>query len=272
MKARISAPLIKPRSAVPLGMLSLLMLAFGGSLALKAFEERQFADSTVLTQQAREAEALAGHVRAELVASRARMEGLLLTGASLEAIRRGVNFDAVAERDPPESGWAQLTDKSGVRVFARNAQGRWVSGVRTKDSIVPEALDGRTFHLVPTDGIPMAARFEIVDFERSAVACAPVESSGVAACVFRPAPLFGLGDLNRLIIYGLLLTAPLLAVFGLVGVIRRVEREKQDVQARLAAAPSRSAADEWRSFEVGGVFGLWRWDPAAQLLTIGPAP
>jgi PAS domain-containing protein len=49
-----------------------------------------------------------------------------------------------------------------------------------------------------------------------------------------------------------------------------VEREKQDAEAGLADASTRSAADEWRSFEVTGVFGLWRWDPAAQLLTIGP--
>ncbi len=270
IKARVPAPPTKPRSAVPLGMLSLLMLAFGGSLALKAFEERQFADSAVLTQQSREAEALAGHVRAELIASRARMEGLLLTGASLEAIRRGVNFEAVAERQPPAGGWAQLANNSSVRVFATNAQGRWVSGLRTKDSIVPEALAGRTFHLLPSDGIPMQSRFETVDFERSAVACAPVEGAGIGACVYRPAPLFDVGDFNRLMIYGLLLTAPLLAVFGLVGVIRRVEREKQDAEAGLADASTRSAADEWRSFEVTGVFGLWRWDPAAQLLTIGP--
>jgi two-component system cell cycle sensor histidine kinase PleC len=251
-------------------MLSILMLAFGGSLALKAFEERQFADNTILTQQAREAEALAGHIRADLVASRARMEGLLLTGASLEAIRRGVKFDAVAERSPPEGAWAQLADKSGVRVFAQNSQGRWISGLRSKDSVLPEALDGRAFHLVPSESIPASARFETVDFERSAVACAPVENAGIAACVFRPAPLFGMGDLNRLIIYTLLLTAPLLAVFGLVGVIRRVEREKNDAEAKLAAAPTRSAQDEWTSFEVAGVFGLWRWDPTNQLLTIGP--
>ena len=269
-KAQVSAPPTRPRNAVPLGMLSLLMVAFGGSLALKAFEERQFADGALLAQQTREAEAVAGHIRAELVASRARMEGLLMTGASLEAIRRGASFEAVAEREPPEGGWAQLADNDGVRVFAKNTQGRWVSGLRTKGSVVPEALDGRIFRLAPTDTIPMAARFETAGSERSAVACAPIESAGIAACVLRPAPLFGLGDLNRLIIYGLLLTAPLLAVFGLVSVIRRVEREKHDVEAKLADAPDRFAADAWRSFEIAGVFGLWRWDPETQLLTIGP--
>ena len=270
IKARVSVPPTKPRSAVPLGMLSLLMLAFGGSLALKAFEERQFADSAILAQQVREVEALAGHVRAELIASRARMEGLLLTGASLEAIRRGMKLEAVAERAPPSGVWAQLTDKSSVRVFATDAQGRWVSGLRTKESIVPEALGGRTFHLVPADGARLESRFETVDLERSVVACAPVESAGISACVLRPAPLFGVGDLNRLMIYGLLLTTPLLAVFGLVSVIRRLEREKQGAEARLASSTARSESDEWRSFEVSGVFGLWRWDPASHLLSIGP--
>lgn len=258
-----------PRSAVPLGMLSLLMLAFGGSLALKAFEERQFADTTILTQQAREADTLAGHVRAELVASRARMEGLLLTGASLEAIRRGVQFAAVSEREPPEGTWAQLSDDDGVRVFAQDNKGRWISGLQAKSTLLPQPLEGRTFHLVNADAIPLSARFETVDFERSAVACSTVEGSGVAACVFRPAPLFGMGDLNRLIIYGLLLTAPLLAVFGLVSVIRRVERERADAEARI---PSKADTEKtaWTGFEVGGVFGLWRWNPVSQLLTIGP--
>ncbi|RYG33602.1 MAG: hypothetical protein EON93_09365, partial [Burkholderiales bacterium] len=103
-------------------MLIVLMLAFGGALALKAFEERQFSETTTLIQQHREADALAGHVRAELMSSRAKLEGLLLSGASLEAIRRGVPFDAVAERNPPEGVWAQLAENDSVRVFAKGPQ------------------------------------------------------------------------------------------------------------------------------------------------------
>lgn len=68
--------------------------------------------------------------------------------------------------------------------------------------------EDRKFYLVPADGMPMYARFESVDFERSAVACAPVDNAGIAACVFKPTPLFNWGDLNRLVIYGLLLAAP----------------------------------------------------------------
>ncbi len=264
---RVPAPK-KPRSAVPIGMLAVLLLAFGGSLALKALEERQFADATILHQQAREAETLSGHVRAELISSRARMEGLLLTGASLEAIRRGVPFDAVAEREPPAGVWAQLTDEDGVRVFARTSQGRWISGVRTSAALMPEALESRSFYLIPAASQPLNARFETVDFQRSAVACAPVANAGIAACVFRPTPLIDFGDINRIVIYGLLIAAPLLAVFGLVGTIRRLQHEKSEALAAIPS-PSTIEAAAWSGFEVTGMIGLWRWNAATQLLTIG---
>ncbi len=258
----------KPRRAVPVAMLSLLMLAFGGSLVLKAFEERRFADNAVLTQQLREAEALSGHVRAELIASRSRMEGLLQTGASLETIRRGGQFDSVSERKPPEGAWAQLSDNEGARVFAKGPADRWVSGLRTSATLLPEPMNGRSFHLVSTSGAPLTARFETVDFERSATACAPVSDSGIAACVFRPAPLFGMDDLNRLLIYGLLLAAPLLAVFGLVGAINRIQREK-DALVQSNRKASAAMQGNWASYEVPGMIGLWSWNPTTQLLTIG---
>lgn len=250
-------------------MLSVLMLAFGGALALKALEERQSADATLLTQQQREAETLAGHVRAELIAARAKMEGLLVTGAGLEAVRRGVPFDAVAERAPPADAWAQLAEDDAVRVFARSPQGRWVSGVRTSTALMPQPLEGRRFYLLPAAGAAMNARFESVGFERSAIACAPVANAGIAACVFRPTPLFGLGDLNRITIYGLLIAAPLLAVFGLVSTIRRLQQEKSEAEAKLAI-PGVLDQSTWTSFEVPGTIGLWRWSPRSQLLTVGP--
>ncbi len=259
----------KPRGAVPIGMLTLLLLAFGGALALKAVEERQFADSAILSEQTREAETLAGHVRAELIASRARMEGLLLTGASLEAIRRGVPFDAVSERQPPQGVWAQLADKEGVRVFAQTSSGRWISGARASAAMMPEALDGRSFYLSAEASTQMNARFEHAGFQRNAVACAPVGNAGIAACVFRNTPLIAFGDLNRVVIYGLLLAAPLLAVFGLVQTIRRVQREKPEVTRGGFNTLETVEAPIWRQFEVSGLIGLWRWDPATQLLTIG---
>ncbi|RYY98448.1 MAG: hypothetical protein EON61_19255, partial [Alphaproteobacteria bacterium] len=249
-------------------MLTVLMLAFGGALALKAFEERQFSDTTTLIQQQREADALAGHVRAELMSSRAKLEGLLLSGASLESIRRGVPFDAVAEREPPTGVWAQLAENDSVRVFAKDPEGRWVSGIKRRAKVIMEPLAGRSFYLVAAGNTPENTRFETVNLERTAVACAPVADAGVAACVSRPAPLFGLGDLNRIVIYGLLIAAPLLAVIGLVGVIGRLQREKAEIEKKI---PTQAAVEQasWTAFEVPGVIGLWRWTPKSQLLTVG---
>jgi two-component system cell cycle sensor histidine kinase PleC len=259
----------KARNAVPVGMLSVLMLAFGGALALKAFEERQSADASILAQQTREAETLAGHVRADLIAARSRMEGLLINGASLEAIRRGAPFDAVSVREPPPGVWAQLSAQEGVRVFALDTAGLWISGLRTEAALMPEAGGGRTFYLAPASSQPLRARFELADFNRTATACASVDTSGIAACVIRPAPLVDFGDVNRVVIYALLLAAPLLAVFGLVGTIRRLQVEKKEP---ITIRPPEVMLDPkgWTSFEVTGLVGLWRWNPDTQILTMGP--
>src|SRR5262245_40507372 len=114
------------------------------------------------------------------------MEGLLITGANLEAIRRGVPFDAVSERAPPEGVWAQLADKEGVRVYAQNSKGEWIAGVKASAALMPEALNGRVFNLAPATSTPMVSRFESGGLmDRSAIACAPVANAGIAACVFR---------------------------------------------------------------------------------------
>src|SRR5690606_27870688 len=254
--------------AVPVRLLVILMLAFGASLALKAFEERQSADTATLRQQAREAETLAGHVRAELVAARARMEGLLINDASLGAIRQGVPFDGVSMREPPPGVWAQLADKEGVRVYAQTPRGDWIAGVRAEAALMLEPAGGREFYLAPLSAVSRQARFEMTNFDRSAIACAPVSDAGIAACVVRQAPLLDFGDLNRLVIYGLLLAAPLLAVFGLVGRIRRLERERAKAEA-AKPTPAAAEAAMWSAFEISGLLGLWRWDPASRLLTIG---
>jgi hypothetical protein len=171
----------KPRRTVPVGMLTLLMLAFGGALALKAIDERQSDDEAILTQQVREAEALASLVRADLVSLRARMEGLLLTDASLEAIRRGVPFDVVSEREPPNGVWAQLADEGGVRIFAQDRDGRWVSGLQSTAALLPEALGGRIFDLHPVPAAPLGSRFEVEGFERTSHACASIADAGLCA-------------------------------------------------------------------------------------------
>ena len=244
------------------------MLAFGGSLALKAFEERQSADSSMRIQHAREAEALAGHVRAELLGYRARMEGLLSAGASLELIRRETDFDAVSERESPDDVLAQLSEDNRVGIFARS-QGRSIQGLRKAEALLPQPAADRTFRLTPREADETTSRFETAGLERTVLACAPVARSQIGVCIARPAPLVSLSDLNRLIIYGLLLAAPLLAVFGLMSVIGRLSREKADLEAGLTSSHE-ARQRQWTGVEVAGVIGLWRWDPRLQLITIGP--
>jgi two-component system cell cycle sensor histidine kinase PleC len=259
---------LKPRKAVPTAMLTVLLVAFAGALALKAWEERQSADTAILLQQSREAVAVASHVRAELMSSRARMEGLLLTGASLDAIRKGAHLDTVAERAPAGGVWAQLVDQDNVRVFAQDSQGKWTSGVRNAKSFMP-VIDGRGISLASVANAKAGSAFQTVDGQRLAVACSPIEGADITACISRAAPLLDLADINRVVIYALLLAAPLLAVAGLLQAISKLQRAAQT--ARPVAPPSQIAPNTTSinpAFEVSGIIGFWRWDPKSQLLML----
>ncbi|MDZ4759690.1 MAG: PAS domain-containing sensor histidine kinase [Alphaproteobacteria bacterium] len=255
-----------PRKVVPAGMLVLLLAAFGGALGLKAWEERQSADAATLAQQGREALALASHVRAELVTLRAQFEARLRTGGGLEDIQRFVPLETVEYRAPPSAEtWAEADGASGVRLYVRDRKGDWASGVASVSSIIPAALGASTPALIPLDTAILSTGFTTLGTSRAAIACVPVAGAAVAACVTRPAPFIDLDDLNRIVIYALLLAAPLLAVAGLLQTIGRLKREPPPVLPR----PARSAVGpDWAAFEVSGLIGFWRWDPLLRLLTL----
>ena len=79
-----------------------------------------------------------------------------------------------------------------------------------------------------------------------------------------------MGDLNRLIIYGLLLAAPLLAVIRVLSRSSAASsKEKEEAAAKVPTPAGRSFASG-RASKLTGVIGLWRWTPSTQLLTIGP--
>jgi two-component system cell cycle sensor histidine kinase PleC len=250
-------------------MLVLLLAAFGGALGLKAWEDRQSADLAKLAQQASDARAVAGELAAKLVASRARMEGFLLTGASLEAIRKGVPFDTVGlgDRAPPAGVWAQLADKDSVRIFARDNSDHWVSGLRTKQSLLNEARYHGSVEFESAVNVSPLAHFTMLDGQRVASACAPLADAGIAVCVSQPARPLDWDDLNRALIYSLLLAAPLLAVAGLLQTIKRVKRP--DPGSPAAPAPARRQGPaNWREFEVPGLIGFWSWEASLRMVTL----
>ena len=252
-----------------MGMLVLLLVAFGGALGLKAWEERQSADHAKLARQGSDARAVAGELAAKLVASRARMEGFLLTGASLEAVRRGVPFVTVGlgDRAPPAGVWAQLADKDSVRIFARDKADRWVSGLRTKQSLLDEARYHGGVEFETAANASPVARFTMLDGQRVASACAPMADAGIAVCLSQPAGPLDWDDLNRVLIYALLLAAPLLAVAGLLQTIKRMNRP--DPSEPAAPAPMhRQATPNWSELEVPGLIGFWSWDPSIGMVTL----
>jgi two-component system cell cycle sensor histidine kinase PleC len=264
-----TSPRAEPVKTVPVGVMTLLLIAFGGALALKAVEDRQSAEAAILAQQSNEALALAGYVRAELTAVRARLEGALAAGGGLETARRGLDLsDVRTETELPEV-WAAIEGDSGIRVFAAAAGAATVSALIDEAGIKPESPAERTIYLAAPTETDRRARFVSLYGQRMALACSPIAGTDIAACIARPSPWLNIADFNRILIYALLLAAPLLAVIGLVGVIRRLETAPApDLPVPTAVQGTVDEGMSWRALEVSGVIGFWKWDQQLSILTL----
>jgi two-component system cell cycle sensor histidine kinase PleC len=234
-----------------------LMTAFGLALVLLAVEDRRRSDTALLEQQARESLALAAQVRAELTEVHARMEGLILTGASQEEIREGAPFRMTGRAGPKSAGWAELAD-DGVNIFALDPDAGWVWGFLPEEEFLPVAETGRTFTLTRLADTQLTARFISMGGDRAVLACSRLGDTGLAACVTRTTPWLTPSDLLRFVIYGLLLTAPTLAVTGLSRALMRAEGA-----SGLSVMPPPGG-------DVRGLVGSWRYTPARQTIHLSP--
>lgn len=101
--------------------------------------------------------------------------------------------------------------------------------------------------------------------ERAATACVPVSSTGLSACVTRPAPLFTPDAILRLVTYALLLAAPLLAILGLMNLVSASRKERDSVSSQAESVQSR--LDLVMS---GARAGSWIWNSKTKTAEFSP--
>ncbi|MBI1339551.1 PAS domain-containing protein [bacterium] len=252
------------RKAIPVPALILLFIAFTGSLGLKAWEERVSADKARLNDEMLAAQSAADMVGADLVALRSRIEGMFQAGASRDAVRAALSLKSVHLKEIGDRSWAQIAPDGASTVFARDQQGRWVAAERSTPIALPDTGPSRTVRIAEIAGPDRAFRVE--GGQRLATACAPVSGAGAAVCTQTPAPLVGLGDLNRLLIYVLLVAAPALAVFGLIQALRAGERPPIPKRALGSATP---LGRQLHEHEVPNVLGFWSWNRIEGVMSFG---
>jgi len=270
------------------------ILLLAAAMGLKAWDEHQRADANLLLTLQAEAEALAGRVagRADTVetairlvadshASRSAVAGAtpgvdaVMSLSDAKLAPDGSRLDAaasVAERlieHGQRAGLSELGDVVLVTGSERNA----IIALAPAGTWLPATMPGREISLVsgglqivagdpvprPANGLrPIRqAGFEKGEgMQRSALACSDLAGGGLAVCNTTRADVFTRDDLVSLLIFALLLAAPVLAITGLLGRLSKqqantiVEAARDEQADRIMATVMRSARA-----------GYWEWTP-----------
>jgi len=272
------------------GTIFLLAMAMG----LKAWDEHQRGDASLLRTLQAEAEAIAGRVegRADTVETAIRLVSdshasrsaiaaatpgvdAVMSLADARQAPEGSRLEAAAAttdvliRAEQRAGLSEMGDvvlvsgKGRDAVMALAPAGTWLpaSGGGRQVSLVSGQLRVVAGDPVPRPASVLASmpsgRFISGDWvERTALACTPISGGGLAVCASTRADLLTIDDLVSLLIFGLLLAAPVLAITGLMGRLSRQQTEgiveaARDEQAdRIMATVMRSARA-----------GYWEWTP-----------
>ncbi len=286
-------------------MVVAIMLLLAIALGLKAWEERQSADAALLAALQGEARAIAGRIegRAETAETAIR---LITSGATsrsaIAAATPGV--DAVvsltdAMKAPNGSRLRAAADAgsqlasagqrvgiseqgdivlvteadSGAKMIALAPAGTWIPPVMDGRQIVldsgSQSFSSGDPSLTPLY-LPLAAGASAFargeGLSRAATACAGVSGGGLLACAVVPSPLLTVDDLVRLLIFGLLISAPILAI---VGLMNHLSAE----QSRELAAAARENDSEHIVSAVmrGSLSGYWEWTPHLMALDLSEA-
>ncbi|MBB34020.1 MAG: histidine kinase [Hirschia sp.] len=238
---------------IPSRVLTVLLIAFGGALGLKAWEERRASDDAHAAQQARESMAIASIARAELVRIQTRFETALQLGSDSDAAAKLANVDTPERMSPATPTIAELANGETFRIYAKDSNERWWSASAEIKHLLPAPRGDRSFKLVDTRVSPSGVRFEADGLSsRTITACSPLTGSKISACVTRTIPMLTSQDYNRFLIYLLLLAAPALAVIGLIRTART-----NSIRLNHENASRTRLETRWQELDLGGANGVW---------------
>ena len=270
------------------GVIFLMAVALG----LKAWDEHQRADAVLLSSLQAETVALAGRIegRAEMVETAIRLVANgKAQGSSIAADTPGVDVvmplsdaalapegsrlksAATVAEDLYTSGQRTgLTDLGDIVLVSETGKHIMVA-LAPAGTWLPAATGNHQISLVqggrkvlagdptvrPASGLAGARPAHFArgkGLERSAAACTPIDGGGLAVCSAVRTDLLTLDDLVSLLIFALLLAAPILAITGLMS---RLSRKQAEV---IVEAAREEQADRIMTTVMRGArAGYWEW-------------
>ena len=247
-------------SPIPVRVLGLLFVAFGGALGLKAHEERRASDDALKAQQIRESMTVASMARAEIVRIQTAYQIALQYERSPEKAAELAGLNTPEQITPEGAAIASLAGEDLVRVFAQDGGREWWSATVPTKALTPTARGDRQFYLSDTRVAPSGVRMSRDGLQSMVTeACSPISETTVSACVTRSTPVLTGADYNRLAIYLLLLAAPTLAIVGLIKTARTNSRRLNTEHASRTKFETR-----WQELDLGGANGVWTYNESSQ--------
>lgn len=277
-----------------------ILLLMAGALALKAWEERQNADAGILSALEAESRAVSARISGHVDTAEMAIRLIADAGASRSAVAsatpgvdtvvslsdarsapdgsRLAEASEVAESLLAEERRVGLTSLGDIVVVSVTPNGATVLALAPAASWLPIMSPNSRITLAAkgvqagngSEGLArLPARTGFTDLgslNRAATACSPSVKGGFTVCTSSITPLFTLDDLVRLLIFGLLLAAPMLAITGLM--------------SRLSSRGDEELIEEVREDEVnrimsmvmlGAQAGYWEWSDASSAVYLSDA-
>ncbi len=277
-----------------------IILLLAGALGLKAWEERQTADSTLLGALEANSSTIAARLSGHAGTAEMAMRLIADAGASRSAVASATpGVDVVVSlqeaRLAPQgsrllaavpvaeamlagghriglSGQGDIvvatTAPDGEIILALAPAGTWLPASRAGTGIfvTDKHLSAGTI-LPGTAGMLPATKFRALGLlDRAATGCAPVGGSALQVCTSQATPLFTLDDFIRLLIFGLLLAAPMLVILGLMNQLSR------EPEVTFVERAQEIESDRFMSPVMLGVrAGYWEWSDDSSAVYLSDA-
>ena len=259
-----------------------IILLMAGALGLKGWEERQSADIATLAAIQSDTRAIAAGIEGRVDTADAVIRLVSELGVARSAVAAATpGIDAVltvrdAEQSPAGSRLNEaaqmattllennyrfgISSQGDIVLVSKPKTGPPMMAIAPSGTWLPAEESGRKISLVSSEGTDLGRPNLTMagGLQRIATACTPLNGSPAALCESILHPLFTVDDLLRLLIFALMLAAPVLAIVGLMN------RLSQEETATIIEETRDDEADRIMGLVMRGArAGYWEWAPGA---------
>lgn len=292
------------KTRYPIRKLIILLLVIEAlALGMKFLEERRTANANAKALIQREALAVAEHISGEIKTVQTGLQMATAQGQGLSSLR--TMFPKIEVFTTLDAASKSLGDERLQNAANRARElvesNQFIGISQRGDLLIIQPVDTRGYYMAITTGtkfLPQVGAGESLalrgkssasygetslsstllktprgtpqlskgeGFSRIASSCTQVAASPVDLCSARTSPIISVSELGKLLMFAFLIAAPALAIFGLLGAMRKqAENVEESEQTREESTKIIDLVMD------GARAGYWEWDAGAEDIFVSP--